>query len=339
MLETPSRVWRRIEAIEGRDMPSLPSLPPFEDSADPDNDDHDDLDVDLLNISNMSSRIHSTPAASAHHTATSTIRPTSSTSSTARFASSIASRSTKSSLGLSKSSSSRGMSTRRSHPDSFNVSMIPSLPDISAEPGTTHYLEEDETDEAHSKESVPDVYLPPEDDYDEEEEQDDISLTGALESVSRTSSPPYPMKSFEATPKKSYDYSVSLKSEAKVRNIYPKIFGLTFRPTSLLHSTNIEMLPCVKLLHEPVHLLYPVPHLLGLPLLLIQPPKAVAQLFSHLRTLNHLLLFLFPDQIRRHRQILRRNFNTRTQMKMTCAPWILQISTSHLHDLTTIRKS
>lgn len=35
MLETPSRIWRRIEAVEDRDMPSLPSLPPFEDSVDP----------------------------------------------------------------------------------------------------------------------------------------------------------------------------------------------------------------------------------------------------------------------------------------------------------------
>ena len=32
MLETPSRIWRRIEAVEDRDMPSLPSLSPFEDS-------------------------------------------------------------------------------------------------------------------------------------------------------------------------------------------------------------------------------------------------------------------------------------------------------------------
>jgi hypothetical protein len=36
MLETPSRIWRRIEAVEDREMPSLPSLPPFEDfSIDP----------------------------------------------------------------------------------------------------------------------------------------------------------------------------------------------------------------------------------------------------------------------------------------------------------------
>ncbi|RDB15355.1 Spindle pole body protein pcp1 [Hypsizygus marmoreus] len=210
MLETPSRVWRRIEAIEDRDMPSLPSLPAFEDSADVEqSEDHDELDEDLIDIA---SPMHSTPATtSAHHTAASTIRPPSSTSSTARFATSIASRSNKSSLGL---SSSRGMSTRRSHHDSFNISMIPSLPNISAEPGTMQYTDEEMTDEEHSKDSVPEVYLPPDDDSDGER---DLSLTEALQSVSRTSSPPYPLQSFDngVTPKKNYDYSVSLKSEPK----------------------------------------------------------------------------------------------------------------------------
>jgi hypothetical protein len=38
MLETPSRIWRRIEAVEDRDMPSLPSLS-FEDSVDLETDD------------------------------------------------------------------------------------------------------------------------------------------------------------------------------------------------------------------------------------------------------------------------------------------------------------
>lgn len=214
MLETPSRVWRRIEEIEGRDMPSLPSLPPFEDSAE-DPDELDELDYDL----NLSSPLHSTPAtASMHNTAASTIRPTSSTSSTARFANSIASRSTKSSLAL---SSSHRISSRRNHPDSFDISMIPSLPDINAEPGTTHFSY-DETDEEISKDSVPDVYLPPEDGFDDHDGERDLSLTEALQSISQTGSPPYPMGSFEkdTTPKKNYDYSVSLKSEPKVRSCF-----------------------------------------------------------------------------------------------------------------------
>ena len=47
MLETPSRIWRRIEAVEDRDMPSLPSLPPFEDSVDPETVIHHDYDDQL----------------------------------------------------------------------------------------------------------------------------------------------------------------------------------------------------------------------------------------------------------------------------------------------------
>lgn len=214
MLETPSRVWRRIEEIEDRDMPSLPSLPPFEDSAE-EHSDHDELD----DLSDMSSPLHSTPAAaSIHNTAASTIRPTSSTSSTARFASSIASRSTKSSSVL---SASRGMSTRRDQPDSFDVSMIPSLPNITAEPGTGHYSYQDTDKDEVSKESVPEIYLPPEIDYDGKDGEEDFSLAEALQSISRTGSPPYAKGSFsDATPKKNYDYSVSLKSEPKVRSVF-----------------------------------------------------------------------------------------------------------------------
>lgn len=222
MIETPSRIWRRIEAIEDRDMPSLPSLPPFEDSGhlsgeDPEQDESDD------DLHHNGSPIHSTPAAaSAHHTAASTIRP-SSTLSAARFASSIASRSTKSSLGL---SSSRGMSTRKVQVDSFDISMIPSLPDIHAEPGTDHFSYDDEDlDLEESKESVPDVYLPPQGDYDD---GSDLSLSDALQSVSRSGSPPHSNEPYEngPTPKK-YDFSVSLRSEPKVGyNITPLCLSL-----------------------------------------------------------------------------------------------------------------
>jgi hypothetical protein len=217
MLETPSRVWRRIEAIEDRDMPSLPSLPPFEDSAEPvDSDSQSVLDEDLDDgLSPIhSSPVHSTPAASAHNTAASTIRPPSSTSSTARFANSLASRSSKSSLGL---GSSRGMSSGKSQRDSFEISVIPSLPNIDFEPSTGRYFDEEETDEELSRESVPEVYLPPEEeDLDDREGEQDISLAEALQPVSRTSSPSFPMASFDGTPRKGYDYSVSLKSEPKV---------------------------------------------------------------------------------------------------------------------------
>ena len=128
LLETPSRVWRRIEAIEGRDMPSLPSVPGFDESTEsteggdssiPLCKDGDDDAIDLLG----DAPIHSTPATVSSHTTT--IHGASRTNSTARFATSIASRSTKSAM-----SNSRSTSTKEFHPDSFDVSMIPSLPDI-----------------------------------------------------------------------------------------------------------------------------------------------------------------------------------------------------------------
>ncbi|KAG6831612.1 hypothetical protein H0H87_004674 [Tephrocybe sp. NHM501043] len=218
MLETPSRVWRRIEAVEGRDMPSLPSLPGFEDESDgPEpSSEPSDLDDDL---NEFSSPLTSTPAqTSSHNTLTSTIRPSSSTSSTARFANSIASRFTKSS---SKSSSQGAASFRavspyfkKGLPDSFDISRIPSLPDISAEP----WVGSDENaEEESSKDSVPDVYLPPE--HNDEDENTDGSVQDAFEPANQTGSPRYPSKSVSidyGTPKKNYDYSASLKSEPKV---------------------------------------------------------------------------------------------------------------------------
>ncbi|KAJ7105464.1 hypothetical protein C8R43DRAFT_1165567 [Mycena crocata] len=209
MLETPSRIWRRIEAIEDRDMPSLPSLPAFGDS-DGENEslnqssDRNDADEVDEQLSNMSAPMHSTPAPSSHQA--STMRAASSTSSTSRFANSIA-RTSRSSMGR---SSTRGFSTRQSHPDSFDdVSAIPSLPDVQAERGTGDFSEE-EFD--RSRDSVPDVYLPPDEDEEDEEGEQDVSLTDALESVSRTSSPQL-FNRDEPTPKKNYDYSVSLRSE------------------------------------------------------------------------------------------------------------------------------
>jgi hypothetical protein len=208
MLETPSRIWRRIEAIEDRDMPSLPSLPAFGDSDGEDESrnqslDRNDVEEVEEQLSDMSAPMHSTPAPSSHHA--STVRPASSTSSTSRFANSIA-RTSRSSMGR---SSFRG---RQSHPDSFDdISAIPSLPDIHPERGTGYYSEEEESDEfRRSRESVPEVYLPPNDD-----DEEDVSLTEALESVSRTSSPQR-FRQEEPTSKKNYDYSVSLRSEPQV---------------------------------------------------------------------------------------------------------------------------
>ncbi|KAF9446897.1 hypothetical protein P691DRAFT_155976 [Macrolepiota fuliginosa MF-IS2] len=212
MLETPSRIWRRIEAVEDQDMPSLPSLPAFEDSADvepltsrvlPQESDENTDDDDLHSVP---SPRHSTPAASQYN---STIRPFSSTNTTARLANSFGSR--KSFVA------SRSIGSRNSRHDSFNTSRIPSLPRINAAGATDDSISEHDMEE-ESKSSVPDVYLPPPDE-EEEAEGDELSITDALQSVSRTSSPaPFAVDAYkeDGTPKKGYDYSVSLKSESKV---------------------------------------------------------------------------------------------------------------------------
>lgn len=223
MLETPSRIWRRIEAVEDHDMPSLPSIPGFDDSAEeleisseapaPDNDE----DIDL---SPIPTPFHSTPAVSSHYA--STARSRSSTSSATRFANSIA-RSARSSAG-------GGGSTRQTHEDSFDVSPISSLPRISMERGTGHYSSEEDQE---SKESVPEMYLPPQDAEDANGE--DLSISEALQSVSRTSSP-Y-LGDFEPTPKKNADYFVPLRPEPEVRPSHcTVIFTLTYH--SRHHLTN-----------------------------------------------------------------------------------------------------
>jgi hypothetical protein len=110
----------------------------------------------------------------------------------------------------------------KGHQESFDVSVIPSLPD--GGDGS----DEDEMEDTgrrysllKSKDSVPDVYLPPEEEDDAAAQH--FSLTEALESVSRASSP-FPHDDgveqiYDATPKK-YDYSVSLRSEPKVRSVF-----------------------------------------------------------------------------------------------------------------------
>jgi hypothetical protein len=130
--------------------------------------------------------------------------------------------------------------------DSFDVSAIPTIPNRSGS-GSDHTEDEEladpnpDDDERNpgmlsssrkSKDSVPDMYLPPEsnDKYEQDQDEHEFSLTDALESISRASSP-FPVDpnhdehnrdlieamEAETTPKKKkYDYSVSLRSEAKV---------------------------------------------------------------------------------------------------------------------------
>lgn len=77
-----------------------------------------------------------------------------------------------------------------------------------------------EEDMEESK-SIPDVYLPPPDEEDDDHRE--LSLTDALESISRSGSPPFATGpvSREQTPKKSYDYSTGLISEPKVIMLVP----------------------------------------------------------------------------------------------------------------------
>ncbi|PBK99751.1 hypothetical protein ARMGADRAFT_516895 [Armillaria gallica] len=214
-LETPSRIWRRIEAIEDRDMPSLPSIPGFDDS-DGSIEAHtptDDLSVSDVHVGTP---MHSTPALSSHHTPAS--RNPSSVSSTARFAHSFA-RSARSSAAT---SAPRGTKANASY--SFDVSAIPSLPDVRAEGGVGYLTDEEEEGEdeeegvlRQSKDSVPDVYLPP-DGGDGDEEQD-ASISEALQSISRSSSPF--SEQVQPTPRKNYDYVVPLRSEPKPSPLDP----------------------------------------------------------------------------------------------------------------------
>ncbi|KAG1860628.1 hypothetical protein DFJ58DRAFT_715534 [Suillus subalutaceus] len=204
MLETPSRIWRRIQAADEGEPPSLPSLPAFDDS------DHNSTDdgLDILPV-------HSTPAPLSAHTVTSTIRLQSSTSSTARFASSLASRS----VSAKSSSASRTYPYPRSPVQSFEASAITSLPHESDE-----NTEPEDSPLADSRRSIPESHLPP-----EENEMDDMSLEDALQSVSRSSSPFSPEIPLDnPTPRKKYDYSMSLRSEPQ-RSPFDKYRNVALR--------------------------------------------------------------------------------------------------------------
>lgn len=195
-------------------MPSLPSLPPFEDSEDVGFESSDAQSQSDQELHDMGTAVHSTPAASSH---AASFRPASSTSSTARFAKSIASRSAKSSTGPGDVASpgSASMAGRKPFSDSFNVSRIPSLPDIRAAAGRRSNETDSEAEDAQHG-----VYLPtPEDGFDDEDE--DLSISDALQPISRSNSPAHSYGK-EKTPRKSYDYSISLKSEPKVRGRMPR---------------------------------------------------------------------------------------------------------------------
>jgi hypothetical protein len=186
MLETPARVMKRIQAGERMELPSLPSLPEFEDSAATSESVEDD-DFDLSNES--FDPVQSTPSATA--SAATAIRIP---GSAARFANSIAGRSTRSGNRSGFSSASqlgKGQREQTTHLSFDDISRIPSQPDGGG-------------------------YQTP------SLEDDNESVMEALEAVSsRPASPtPEPAALVDDTPrKKSYDYSMSLRTESKARNI------------------------------------------------------------------------------------------------------------------------
>jgi hypothetical protein len=166
--------------------------------------------------------MHSTPT-----TVATSQRGSITNSSTARFAHSIASRSSRSSSGKIKHAS-------------FDV---PSLPVIHP---TTLGQDSDEED-IESRSSVPDIYLPPEVDDEQHEAAPDYSLADALGSISREGSPLLPEITQDGK-QKSFDYSVSLRSEPKV-----SLFFIVREPycmlcSSLLLSRNIDTLPSDELI-------------------------------------------------------------------------------------------
>ncbi|KAI9440630.1 hypothetical protein H4582DRAFT_1938265 [Lactarius indigo] len=105
LVETPSRIWRRIEADEQNDVPSLPDLPSFEHS----NDLNATTTTSEESQLDTSSPIQSTP---------------SNTPSTARFAQSIASRASRSGSAFSFPTA----STQRTDISFDDISAIPPYP-------------------------------------------------------------------------------------------------------------------------------------------------------------------------------------------------------------------
>ncbi|OCH84115.1 hypothetical protein OBBRIDRAFT_891971 [Obba rivulosa] len=195
MLETPSRIWRRIEAVEGRDMPSLPSLPGLEDSEDATSQTTDEPSLEDIQ---ESLPLQSTPAPLSARTNASTIRPPSSTSSTVRFAHSIASRASKSSMSASNTGS-----LKHSAHESFDISAIPSLPGANG----------------------PEVYISSVSGAELNGDMSGREISDALQSDH-----PADHSKVEdgKTPSRKYDYSVSLRSERQP-SPFDKLRNVSFR--------------------------------------------------------------------------------------------------------------
>lgn len=228
MLETPSRLLRRIDALDDDDMPSLPPVPDFEDdsgilsssrvsshSANPKESSHKSGSSDVLHASDESLPYQSTPIISNLQRTASTIRPPPSAKSSARFAQSLASSRSRSTG--SSASQSRNGNGRKFRDDTFDVSEIkPVPPDISTD-SDDDYAGAVSLELANSRASIPVDYNPQAHSLEEEE----LDLTEAMEDIGRSHSSFQPEdRSADVSSRKGgvryYDYEVSLKSETHV---------------------------------------------------------------------------------------------------------------------------
>lgn len=193
-------------------MPSLPSIPGFEDS----NENVDPSSDGGLNDSASQLPIHSTPAVS---------RMRSSSSSATRLANS-----------LGRSSSASRLSSRQSQLDNLDASPI-------------LHTEGNFQDDEDSKESVPEVYLPPED-------LDEFSIADALQSIDS----PYNDSNSKKQRYSDYsDYVVPLRPEPQVSAtflVHESAFTqfsplpLTSLKTSLYGDLSRVLVRVLHLLHE-----------------------------------------------------------------------------------------
>jgi len=227
MLETPSRLLRRIDALDDDDMPSLPPVPDFEDDsgilsssqisshpANPGETSHKSRSSDVLHASDESLPYQSTPTFSHLQRTVSTVRPPPSAKSSARFAQSLASSRSRSTRSV--ASQSRNGSGKQFRDDTFDVSEIrPVPPDVSTD-SDDDYVGAMSLELANSKASIPVNYQSQALSLEEEE----LDLTEAMEDIDRSHQSFQPEDhSMDVSPRKGgeyYDYEVSLTSETKV---------------------------------------------------------------------------------------------------------------------------
>jgi hypothetical protein len=187
-LETPSRIWARIESAQDEELPSLPSMPGFEDSAFPDESE---------GVSVQHSAYYPTPnKQKPPSTFTPTPRP----------------------------SKIRALSTPLSAGES--TARAPIYPDRSHSASSSNRSRE------LSSDSLPEEYLPP---PTEDEEDLSMSLTDALESVSRSGSPNELSQSLNRTPAPHKSLKdIYNDSHASVRDAVSNEAYISFRARRLI---------------------------------------------------------------------------------------------------------